>query len=207
MTRFPMSIAYRRRLHRRHRGIGPGRSAPRDDGRQATAPEKHRGAARPVGGRSRHPGPGASRGQQSRGAGPSRRRAVAFPAASGAGLEQGRPSSACLPGRGWQRELSAKNSNLVEARTGIEPMYEDLQSSASPLCHRASRLVARAGGDRLHISHRPKQGQARRAPVRPAFPAPVDRPRSCSAAVCGHSACRRGRRPGNGRTAGCRCGG
>lgn len=27
--------------------------------------------------------------------------------------------------------------NKMEARAGIEPAYKDLQSSASPLCHRA----------------------------------------------------------------------
>lgn len=30
----------------------------------------------------------------------------------------------------------------LEARAGIEPTYKDLQSSASPLCHRAGQLEA-----------------------------------------------------------------
>ena len=61
------------------------------------------------------------------------------------------------PGRKVAR-LSDKPMNglseigLVEVRAGIEPAFEDLQSSASPLCHRTP--VAWRGGGGLSMAGR-----------------------------------------------------
>ena len=40
--------------------------------------------------------------------------------------------------RQWLIPLTEICSGRLEARAGIEPTYEDLQSSAWPLCHRAN---------------------------------------------------------------------
>src|SRR5579875_1183655 len=50
--------------------------------------------------------------------------------------------------RGSERPISPRAATLLEAGSGIEPLYEDLQSSASPLCHPADRLGPRAGRSR-----------------------------------------------------------
>ena len=54
----------------------------------------------------------------------------------------------------------------VEVRAGIEPAFKDLQSSASPLCHRTAKRAAL--GQARYIPREPSRGQAQgHAPVSP----------------------------------------
>src|SRR5688572_1881983 len=60
-----------------------------------------------------------------------------------------------------ERRKAFKLGKEMEARAGIEPTYEDLQSSAWPLCHRAG-----SGRIRRVPTWRPCLASARIGPIR-----------------------------------------
>ena len=59
----------------------------------------------------------------------------------------------------------AHQLDSLEARGGIEPPYADLQSAASPLCHRAVREAAAAP---IHPKNWPQKLAPKAEPRRPA---------------------------------------